>query len=368
MDCPEIPTDSLADLGHSLTAGPRRPYSAMLELTARCNCRCRHCYLVNAVQAKPEDDLPFEFWDELMDVLVAEQCLWIAFTGGEPLLHRDFARIYLAAKHKGLLPTILTNACLVTEELADLLAQYPPSRVSVSVYGVTPLTYETVTRTPGSYEQAIAGLERLLTRGLQVEIKTVVLVSNRHELEALRAFAQLRSLPFRYDVTVSRAVDGSPGPLAEALPAEEAVALEMADPQRLAAWEATWQQTAGTCTSRVYWCAAGQHNVFISHDGRVGGCVASREVPGALDPHNLLATFRHCFYNTMAQVYAAEAPDEPCSRCEVYSLCPECPPWRGRDLASGQSRMGYGCAVAWARARLLSGGAPELRHPEAARA
>jgi len=49
-------------------------------------------------------------------------CLWILFTGGEPLLRPDFLEIYTYAKKKGLLVTIFTNGTLIDDNLADYFA------------------------------------------------------------------------------------------------------------------------------------------------------------------------------------------------------------------------------------------------------
>ena len=99
-------------------AARRTPLDFGLEITARCNNACRHCYI-----ALPAADLVAKrkelSLDQVLDI--ADQAVdlgvvWCLITGGEPLLRADFAEVYLGLKRKGLLLSLFTNACLVTDE------------------------------------------------------------------------------------------------------------------------------------------------------------------------------------------------------------------------------------------------------------
>ena len=150
-------------------AAERRPLSFDLELTARCNNDCRHCYinLPAGDRAARAAELTAA---EILDIAgeAAELgALWCLLTGGEPLLRDDFAEVYLGLKRLGLLVSVFTNACLVTPAHVELFRRYPPRDIEVSVYGATRETYEAVTRRPGSYDAFVRGLELLLEGGAQ---------------------------------------------------------------------------------------------------------------------------------------------------------------------------------------------------------
>ena len=126
----------------------RVPLSFTLEVTARCNNDCRHCYVnlpAGDREAKARE-LTREYIRELAREAVSLGALWCLLTGGEPLLRDDFAEIYLDLKRLGLLVSVFTNACLVTREHLELFRKYPPRDLEVTVYGVTPETYEAVSR------------------------------------------------------------------------------------------------------------------------------------------------------------------------------------------------------------------------------
>jgi MoaA/NifB/PqqE/SkfB family radical SAM enzyme len=150
--------------------GRRVPLSFDLEITARCNNACRHCYInlpAGDLEARRKE-LSLAEINDIADQAVGLGALWCLISGGEPLLRDDFADIYISLKQKGLLVSVFTNACLVTEEHVALFTKYPPRDLEVTVYGITPDTYERVTQRPGSYIAFRRGLDLLLKNELKV--------------------------------------------------------------------------------------------------------------------------------------------------------------------------------------------------------
>jgi MoaA/NifB/PqqE/SkfB family radical SAM enzyme len=106
----------------------RIPLSFDLEITARCNLNCRHCYI--NLPAGDKDARAQELGAaEIMDIArqaVDMGALWCLITGGEPLLRHDFAEIYTGLKRMGLLVSVFTNATLISHEHIRLFQTYPP--------------------------------------------------------------------------------------------------------------------------------------------------------------------------------------------------------------------------------------------------
>ncbi|RPH49770.1 MAG: radical SAM protein, partial [Desulfobacteraceae bacterium] len=95
----------------------RIPLSFELEVTARCNNNCRHCYinLPPGDETALRDELTLDEIGNIADQAVSLGALWCVITGGEPLLRKDFIELYRLLKSKGLLVSVFTNACLVTD-------------------------------------------------------------------------------------------------------------------------------------------------------------------------------------------------------------------------------------------------------------
>lgn len=222
----------------------RVPLSFDLEITARCNNDCRHCYIVlpagDAV-ARGQEMTVAEISD-IAEQAVQLGAVWCLLTGGEPLLRPDFAEIYLALKRKGLLVSVFTNATLVNEQHVALFKKYPPRDIEVTVYGVTAETYEAVTRKPGTFDAFMRGLNRLFNSGVRVRLKAMAIQSNLHEQAAIAAFCRARTKDYyRFDPQLHLRFDGDAARnadiRAERLTPEQIVALERADEQRFGSLE-----------------------------------------------------------------------------------------------------------------------------------
>ena len=131
------------------------------EITARCNLKCRHCYinLPAGDRRAKERELSLAEIERIADEAVSLGAVWCLLSGGEPLLREDFREIYLMLKRKGLLLSIFTNATLITDEHVRLFKDYPPRGIEVTVYGATEATYEKVTRKSGSFRAFRKGLD-----------------------------------------------------------------------------------------------------------------------------------------------------------------------------------------------------------------
>jgi radical SAM protein with 4Fe4S-binding SPASM domain len=104
------------------------PPLVWLELTRKCNLDCPHCY-IDGGEARP-DEMPASEFYRLLDEF-AEMGVWgVAFTGGEPTLHPEFASLVRHARARNLLVGIATNGMFLSPGLLDAL---PRDGVIVSV-------------------------------------------------------------------------------------------------------------------------------------------------------------------------------------------------------------------------------------------
>jgi len=215
MDCPHIPELGYGEFSkrlHEKVAGQRLPIVGSMELTLQCNLRCKHCYLDTVHDGMPESrELTVEEYREIFRQLAEAGTLWLLLTGGEPLLRPDFDEIYLAAKRAGFIITLFTNGTLITPRLADLLAEWRPFQVEITLYGLTQATYERVTGIPGSHKRCMTGIELLKERGIPFNLKTIAMTLNVHELEGMKAFAESLGVGFRFDPIINAGVDARAG-------------------------------------------------------------------------------------------------------------------------------------------------------------
>lgn len=178
-------------------SGPENPFEPRvrqlsIELTERCNNNCVHCCVnlpENDMEARNREMTAAQVKDILKQA-AAIGYLEVLFTGGEPLLRPDFEDLYLCARRLGMRVLLYTNGRLITSGLAELFARIPPLLdIEISVYGMHSESYESVTRTPGSFAQFRQGVDLLLERRVPFVVKGALLPQNRHETGEFEAWA-----------------------------------------------------------------------------------------------------------------------------------------------------------------------------------
>jgi MoaA/NifB/PqqE/SkfB family radical SAM enzyme len=104
-----------------------------IELSDRCNLRCKHCYL--DAGAREENTLDSEVVKSALADFAALGGQTAAFSGGEPLLYPEFDSILDYSRELPLRVTIVTNGTLLTrEKIAGLLEKGATLALSIEGY------------------------------------------------------------------------------------------------------------------------------------------------------------------------------------------------------------------------------------------
>ena len=195
---------------HRLAGKLRQPVNGTFELTSRCNLSCRMCYIRHSAGdiVKRNEELPAWRWLDLARQAKDKGTVFLLLTGGEIFLRRDFFELYEPLTRMGFVLTLFTNGSLITKEIAERLAQAPPSRTEITLYGATATTYESITGVRGSYDACCAGIEALISHRIPLALKTTIVRQNVAELEAMRQKAHKWGLPFSGAWLISRRPDG----------------------------------------------------------------------------------------------------------------------------------------------------------------
>jgi radical SAM protein with 4Fe4S-binding SPASM domain len=341
------------------------PVSFELELTARCNNDCRHCYinLPAADRAARAGELTFDEIVAVADQAVELGALWCVLTGGEPLLRPDFSEIYVALKRRGLLITVFTNACLVRPEHVELFRTYPPRDVEVTIYGASREVYERVTRTPGSFDAFLRGVSLLEQGGVNARYKATVLRSNVHELPAMAEFGRTHTRDvFRFDPLLHLRYDRDSARnaeiCAERLAPAEIAALELSDEERTVAVRRECRRVADLGTPAesdlVFRCGVGQ-GFTVGHDGSLRLCSALWHPDYVADVRRepVAAAWRRLLLAASAARTADPAYLDRCAACGLVDLCLWCPAHAYLEIGSLTSPIDDFCDAAHARARVF---------------
>jgi radical SAM protein with 4Fe4S-binding SPASM domain len=344
------------------------PTSFSLELTARCNHDCRHCYINlpapdRQAQAR---ELSLAEISTLADEAIGLGVVSCLLTGGEPLLRRDFVDIYLALKRKGLLVSLHTNATLLQRDHVKLFKEYPPRDIEITVYGVTQETFGSVTRRPTLFAPFMRALELLRDNGVAFRLKAMALRSNSHELLQIADFCRAHTKDYyRFDPWLHLRLDGDPARnqeiKSERLAPEEIARLEKADPQRFAALSRHCDDfimpgKQADPSGPLFFCGLGQESFDVSYDGQYRLCPSLRAPGTTYDLRQ--GSLREAWQTVGPQVRQLTSCREKyvqhCKNCSIINLCLWCPAMAHLEAQALDAWVEYFCQVAHARARSLA--------------
>jgi radical SAM protein with 4Fe4S-binding SPASM domain len=277
-----------------------------------------------------ESELTTSELERVIDQFVEAGGMWLNFSGGEIFYRRDFLELYTYAKRKGVFIALLTNGTMITERVADVLAEYPPRVVEITLYGATAETFDRLTGVPGAFARCMEGIRLLRERGLPVRLKTVLMRENAHEFDEMQALA--RELAgderFRYDAMIFPRLDRSTGSCHSRLSPEEIVDLDASSEERREGWSRFVDANYGLRVEGddLFQCGAGRSTFYIGPDGALYPCIMMREI--RLDLHGRIDDFRVAYDEINEQIRTARrSTDTKCASCPQHSFCDQCPGW-----------------------------------------
>lgn len=145
------------------------PLYVAWEITHHCNARCLHCYSASGPEATSEE-LPLPQALALIDQLADSGVLVLAFSGGEPLMHRHWDELVGHAVRRGLNVNVGSNGSCINDRNADRLKELGVKSVTISLDSHDPTTHDHFRQLPGCYDKAVAAVERLVARGVRVVV------------------------------------------------------------------------------------------------------------------------------------------------------------------------------------------------------
>jgi radical SAM protein with 4Fe4S-binding SPASM domain len=335
----------------------RVPVNGTIEVTNRCPLECKHCYnnLPMGDFVARAREMTLDEHKRLLDELAELGCLWLLFSGGEIFARRDFLDIYAYAKRKGFLITLFTNGTLITEKIADFLADLRPFTIEITLYGGTRETYEKLTGIPGSYDRCLRGIDLLLERKLPLKLKTVALSINKHEIPLMRQMATDRGVEFTFDAMINPRIDCSASPLAVRLKPSEIVQLDLENLERVSEWRRLARDHGSPVTvegesRQIYECGGGLNSFAVDPYGDLSICVLSH-----VDRYNVReGNFREGWEKYLLAVRTRKTTrPTKCNGCGLKSMCGMCAANGELENGDAESPVDFLCQVAHLRAETL---------------
>ncbi|MFJ5265908.1 radical SAM protein [Streptomyces sp. NPDC088387] len=156
---------------------------ASWEINLGCNYKCKQCYLGLKMNA----GMPWEDKRHCLDIMADAGVLFLQVTGGEPTIDKDFLKAYRYAWDLGMMITVSTNGSLLWKEnILRTFREYPPYRVTVSMYGAKKAGYDELTQREGAWDMFVQGMNAARHARLPLRMSIVVTDDNGNEEQAMQ--------------------------------------------------------------------------------------------------------------------------------------------------------------------------------------
>ena len=212
-----------------LGLAPRSPLMVFVELTRRCNLKCRHCDIwktahtptsATGIPPSPTGDqggttagsadlsgheVSADRLLEVLTGLAGRGLVAVDLFGGEPLLRQDLPRIVAGCKAAGLHVTVTTNGVLLNRRRSAELVTAGLDQLLVSLDGPSAEVHDDIRGMEGAFARATAGIatfRELAGDRVRVGLNTLVCrpslstLPNMVDLVADAGGTQLRLLPY----------------------------------------------------------------------------------------------------------------------------------------------------------------------------
>lgn len=332
----------------------RIPINAKIELLPVCNLNCRMCYIRTDMETVRAQGglLSAETWLSLAKELREAGTLFLLLTGGEIFLYPEFERLYSGLYEMGFSITLNTNATMIDEKVLAWLAKKPPQLISISLYGASNETYESLCGQKNAFSKVDRAIDLLIQNKIRVELKTMLNPLNIHDAQAMVDYAKGKGVFYEatpYAFPPVRKCDGS-----EAFrfgPKETAVQ-NLENKRRIDGDEGYVKALAGRLRRYVdtkapdcdelygFTCGASNSSCWITWQGRMTPC-------GMIEkPYTLpLETGVAAAWKELKEKCDRIRMSPKCLKCEKRDICIVCPAGNLAETGSFEEASPFHCEM-----------------------
>lgn len=298
-----------------LAVSSRTPLTAVLELTYKCNYKCKYCYIdqVNVSTMK------FEDIETTLNKLKEFGVTNLIITGGEPFLHKRIIDIVGLADKLGFTFTVQTNGSFINEEIAKELAKYDNYVIAMTFHSAFKHEFEKFTLIDNSYEKTLESAKILEKYGIKYLFKYPVTIENVDNMKDSIKFLEDNKIPFEVFYEMLPNIDGDRDNSLFRI-GNEAV---------------EWLYDNGYCKFGKSYCSACKTKLWVSPEGEVYPCELVRKSMGNILEEDMQDIW---YGNKAEEILSSHIFDEPekCSKCDKKEYCNYCLAYKDYDNWSGK--------------------------------
>ncbi len=347
MECSLVSTKILAE-----AAKTKLPVDGSFELTGDCVFSCKMCYVHNCSKRSLEQKtFGAEKWLPVIDECAQSGLVFALLTGGEPLLHRDFDKIYSHIKDLGIVTTINTNGYLINEEKIKLFKHKPPQRFNITLYAASDTVYKELCGVNDGFTVVDRNISALKENNFNLRLNFTISKRNHREIYNLAKYADENKLTVRPTTylfgTAENCIEERLSPQQAAETAVELFRITHSE-EEMKKMSATMlmKLRAGERSAPFpdeypgIVCQAGHTSYWIHSDGKLGYCGM---IPDDNQPDVFETGFKNAWELTKKEAAAVKS-SLVCNSCSYRFACRKCHAMLAcENCSSNDVEQSYAC-------------------------
>jgi radical SAM protein with 4Fe4S-binding SPASM domain len=303
-----------------------------IEVTGRCNERCIHCYIPNAMKDTGKD-MPFNKFCSIINQFAEMGGLHVVLSGGEVFLHKDIISMIQYCREKDMQISILSNLIALKKEQIPAIKEANISLLQTSLYSMDPKVHDTITTIKGSFAKTKAAIEDLVAADIPVQISCPIMKANCKGYSKVLQYAQSLRCKAQTDFVMMAQSNFDTQNLANRISLEETEALL----RDIMEWDLEYHVDIARKQADIEdyivdkervakrpLCGAGLNDCCINANGDVFPCAGWQDlVAGNVFSQSLKEVWENSQQlKTVRSVTRADFPE--CLECEASSFCSMC--------------------------------------------
>lgn len=169
------------------------PWGVELEITERCNLRCRHC-----LQGNYSHQMTFDKARAILEFLAEVGVFEVSVIGGEPFVHPDILQILRICNQYEFVTNVVTNGTLIGPEKIKVLSSMRSLIVFVSLDGLGKV--HDLNRGKGVFVKVDKAVRQMVEMGVRVEFIFTLMSTNIKFYQAVLDYSKEIGVPCNFNL------------------------------------------------------------------------------------------------------------------------------------------------------------------------
>lgn len=310
-------------------------YEVVWSLTNICDSRCLYCYSNSSSVEKNTKTVDIDAARRIISMMEELEARIVSFTGGDPLLNKNFFEIAEMCREKFKILFLSTNGHQINQNTAEKIKKIGIDSVQVSIDGPEEL-HDRLRGVKGSFKKALAGVKMLKEMGVDVAIAPTLTKGNIDQIEFLSDLAKNLDC----DLSIKRVVLTGRGndndylsitsddyrrvyEYADDFNKKNKIRIFMhCDPLKFLLFDEGKKKKMENLNRIAGGCMAGSGILYINADGDIYPCSKLPVLCGNLNVNSL----SEIYYNSLKlkEIRNRTNIKGKCSKCKYLNICGGC--------------------------------------------